>query len=151
MQIRHVDPPSGCLRDESALCQSLTERKVLVWTLDELDHEVVWRYSGTCDDSRVQFLEQGEANFFGPAGDERDFKHDEVVGVFHSEKRRRVQEAVARKLMDDLEEVVRGDLQHADQRLLNGRGHVGETLLVVSTFEHMNFCEGHFKAPCPAT
>ena len=47
--------------------------------------------------------------------------------------------------MDDLEEVVRGDFQHADQRLLNGRGHVGETLLVVSTFEHMNFCEWHFR------
>src|SRR5207247_5448611 len=84
-------------------------------------------------------------SFGRPAGDERDFKHDEVVGVFHSEKRRRVQEAVARKLMDDLEEVVRGNLQHADQRLLNGRGHVGETLLVVSTFEHMNFCEWHFR------
>src|SRR4051794_18588083 len=35
--------------------------------------------------------------------------------------------------------------RHADQRLLNGRGHVGETRLVVSTFEHMNFCEWHFK------
>src|ERR1700752_1274275 len=63
----------------------------------------------------------------------------------HSEKRRRVEQAVVRKLMDDLEEVVRGDFQHADQRLLNGRGHIGETLLVVSTFEHMNFYEWHFR------
>jgi hypothetical protein len=41
------------------------------------------------------------------AGDERDLEDDEVVGIFQAEKRRRVQEAPARQLVDDLEEVVR--------------------------------------------
>jgi len=64
------------------LRQSLTERKVLAWALEEPDHEVVGRYAGTRDDPRVQFLEQGEASFLRPAGDERDFKQDEVVRYF---------------------------------------------------------------------
>src|SRR6267143_3706864 len=131
--------------DGRALRQSPTERKVLAWSLGELDHEVVRRYSGTSDDPRVQLLEQGEAGFFWPAGDEREFKHNEVVGVFHPEKRRRVQEAVARKLMDDLEEVIRGNLQDADQRILDRLGHVGEATLVVSPCEDMNFYDWHLK------
>ena len=60
-------------------------------------------------------------------------------------KRRRVKEAVARKLMDDLEEVIRGYLQDADQRILDRLGHVAEATLVVSTFEDMNLCEWHLK------
>jgi len=42
------------------------------------------------DDPRVQLLEQGEAGFFWPARDERELKHDEVVGVIHADERRRV-------------------------------------------------------------
>jgi hypothetical protein len=81
------------------LRQSLTKGKVLAWALGELDHEVIWRYTGTSDDPRVQFLEQGEAGVFRPPGDERDFKHDEVVGVL---------EVVARQHMDNLEKVSAG-------------------------------------------
>src|SRR5204862_6812902 len=103
VQVRHGGCPSGRLRDRGALRQSLTKRKVLAWALEEADHQVIRRYSGTSDDPRVQFLEQGKAGLFRPTGDERDFKHEEVVGVFHPEKRPRVQEAVAPKLMDDLE------------------------------------------------
>jgi hypothetical protein len=47
--------------------------------------------------------------------------------------------------MDDLEEVVRGNLQNADQRILDRLRHVGEAALVVSPFEDMNFCDWHLK------
>jgi hypothetical protein len=47
--------------------------------------------------------------------------------------------------MDDLEEVIRGNLQDADQRILDCLGHIAEATLVVSTFEDMNLCEWHLK------
>src|SRR5882762_1943524 len=114
--------------DGRALRQSPTERKVLAWSLGELDHEVVRRYSDAGDDPRVQLLEQGEADFFGPARDERELKQDEVVGVVHAHERERVKVAVARKLMDDLEEVIRWNLQDADQRILDRPGHIVEAV-----------------------
>src|SRR5437016_13341582 len=73
-------------------------------------------------------------------GDER-----ELVGVFQPEKRRCVQEAVARQHVDDPKKVVRRNPQGADQRLLDRLGHVAEPTLVVAAFEHMNFCEWHLK------
>ena len=59
-----------------------------------------------------------------------------------------MQEAVAPKLMDDLEKIIRGNLQDADQRLLDRLGNVAEATLVVSTFEDMNFCEGISSLLC---
>src|ERR1700686_4901633 len=56
-----------------------------------------------------------------------------------------MQEAVARKLMDDLEEVVGGNLEDAHQRILDRLRHVAEAALVVSTFEDMNLCEWHLQ------
>src|ERR671930_2166701 len=47
--------------------------------------------------------------------------------------------------MDDLEKVIRGNLQDADQRILDRLGHVAEATLVVSTVEDMNCCEWHVK------
>jgi hypothetical protein len=91
------------------LRQSLTEGKVLAGSFGELDHEVVRQDSGTGDDVLVELLEQGEAGFFRPAGDERELEQDEIVGVFPPEKRWRVQEAFTRKLMDDPEEVIRSE------------------------------------------
>src|SRR6266404_3609963 len=125
---------SGCLSDRRALRQSLTEGKVFARALGEQNHEIVRRYSGASGDPRVQFLEQGKPGFFRTARYEREFQHDEVVGVFHPDKRRRVQEAVARKLVDDLEEIVRGNLQDADQRALDRLRQVAEAMLVVTTF-----------------
>jgi hypothetical protein len=52
-------------------------------------------------------------------------------------------EMVARKHQDDLEEVIRWDLQSADQRILNGVGEVAEALRVVSSFEDVDFRERH--------
>jgi len=45
------------------------------------------------------------------------------------------QEAVAGKLMDDLEEVVGGNLENAHQRILDRLRHVAEAALVVLPFE----------------
>src|SRR6266850_4565966 len=136
-------PASGCLRDEGALRQSLAEGDVLARDLDELDHQVVGRDAGAGGDARVQLLEEREARLLRPAGDERELEHDEVVGILEAEKRWRVQEALARQLVDDLEEVVRRDLQDADQRLLHRLRQSSEAGLVVAAFEHMDFCEGH--------
>src|SRR5260370_40105824 len=47
--------------------------------------------------------------------------------------------------MDDLEEVVQGNLQDVHQRILDRLGHLAEATLVVSTFQNMNFCEWHFE------
>src|SRR5882762_2805988 len=138
-------PASGCLRDEGALRQSLAERDVLARDLDELDHQVVGRDAGAGGDARVQLLEKREARLLRPAGDERELEHDEVVGILEAEKRWRVQEALARQLVDDLEEVVRRNLQDADQRLLHRLRQLAETALVVLTFEDMNLCEWHFR------
>ena len=80
----------------------MTERKVLARGLGELDHHIIGRHSGPGDDARVELLEQGEARFGRPPHDERDLEQDEVVAVFHAEKRRCVPESVARELVDDL-------------------------------------------------
>src|SRR6266567_5257825 len=48
--------------------------------------------------------------------------------------------------MDDLEEVVRGNLENAHQRILDRLRHLAEAALVVSTFEDMNLCEGHLES-----
>jgi len=56
-----------------------------------------------------------------------------------------VQEAVARKLMDDLEEVVGGNLEDVHQRILHRLRHVAEAALVVLTFKDMNLCEWHLQ------
>src|SRR5687768_18047479 len=101
---------SGCPRDERALRQSTTERAVLARAFGELDQEVIGRDSGSGDDPRVELLEQGEAGFFGPARHECQLEQHKVVRVAHPKKRRRVQETVARKLVDDLKKVVRRDL-----------------------------------------
>ena len=103
-----------------------------------MNHEVIRRYSGLSDDARVQFLEHGEARFLRQAGYGRDFKQDEVIGVLHPEIRRRVEEAVARKLMDNLKNVIRSDFLDSDQRILHPGGHLPEATLVVSSFEDMN-------------
>src|SRR5258708_5616186 len=108
-----------------------------------MDHEVIRRYSGAGDDARVQFLEQGEAGFFRPAGDERELKQDEVVGGLQPEKRRRVQKTLAWKHMDDLKQVIQRNCQDADQCILDRGGHLAEAMLVVSLFEDMNCCERH--------
>jgi hypothetical protein len=123
----------------------LAEGEVLTRLFGKLDEDVIGRYSGTSDDPSVQFLEQREAGFSRPAGDERDLKHDEVVGVSHAEKRRRVQEPIARQFVDDLKEVIRGNLQDAQERILDRLGYLTEATFVVSTFKDMNFCEWHLK------
>jgi hypothetical protein len=56
-----------------------------------------------------------------------------------------VQEAVAGKLMDDLEEVVGGNLENAHQRILDRLRHVAEAGLVVLPFEDMNLYDWHLQ------
>jgi|SRR6266851_3326377 len=43
----------------------------------------------------------------------------------------------------NLEKVLRGNLQNADQRLLDRLGHIAEATVVVLTFEDMHGCEWH--------
>src|SRR4029077_1568579 len=145
IKVAHDGRYSGCLYDERALPQSLTEGKVLPRAFEEPDHEVIGRYACTRDDPRVQLLEQSEAGFLRPADDERDFKQDEVVRVLHSDKRGRVQEAVAGKLVDDLEEVVGGNLENAHQRILDRLRRVAEAGLIVLPFEDMNLYDWHLQ------
>ena len=46
-----------------------------------------------------------------------------------------------------LKQVVRGNLQDADQRILYRFGHGTEAAIVVATFEHVDFCDRHLKSP----
>src|SRR2546425_9754393 len=77
---------SGCLRDERALCQSLTERKVLARGLGELDHEIIRRYSCPSDDPRIQLFEQSEAGFPLPAANKSDLSDNPLVGITYTPK-----------------------------------------------------------------
>src|SRR5262249_10077946 len=90
-----------------------------------------------------------EAGFFRPARNENHLEHHEVVGVLHSDEGRRVQEAVAGMLVDDLEEVVRGSLEDLDQRLLDCLRHGGEASLVGSAIEDVNFSDWHGSSGPP--
>jgi len=54
-----------------------------------------------------------------------------------------VQKAIPWKLMDDLETLIRGNLQDADQRFVDRLGHIAQSTFVVSAFEDMNFCNWH--------
>jgi hypothetical protein len=49
--------------------------------------------------------------------------------------------------MNHLKEIVRGNLEDADQRILYRSGHVTEAGLVVPTFEHVDRGNGHLKPP----
>src|SRR5580692_1243401 len=56
-------------------------------------------------------------------------------------------ELALRQNVNDLEEVLRRDAQCADQCVLNRARHLVKTGLVVLSFEHMKFGEGHASSP----
>ena len=58
-----------------------------------------------------------------------------------------MEKAVARKFVDDLEEVVRRNFEDADQCTLNSPGYFAKARLVISTLQNIDFCEWHFKPP----
>jgi hypothetical protein len=70
----------GTLRQTSA------ERDVLAGRLVERNQEIIRRDSGGRDDAVVQGLQQRQSLLLGTAGDEGDFKDDEVIRVVESEE-----------------------------------------------------------------
>src|SRR5260370_40290535 len=64
-----------------------------------------------------------------------------------SEECRRVEVAIARQDIVDLEEVVRWDTETLDQRTLDRLRYFGETDLIILAFQHMDLCERHVGLP----
>src|SRR5260370_16340264 len=64
-----------------------------------------------------------------------------------SEECRRVEVAIARQDIVDLEEVVRWDTETLDQRTLDRLRYFGETNLIILAFQHVDLCERHVGLP----
>src|SRR5207247_4403574 len=69
----------------------------------------------------------------------RDWSSD----VCSSDLCRRVEIAIARQDMVDLEEVVRRDAETLDQRTLDRLRYFRETDLIILAFQHVDLCERH--------
>lgn len=49
--------------------------------------------------------------------------------------------------MNNLEEVFRRNVQGADEALVNRAGHFAEARVVILSFKHMDFGDGHWESP----
>ena len=87
------------------LRQAPAERDVLASCLVERDQEIVWRDSGSRDYAVIQSLKQCQSLLSRTAGDEGDFKYDQVIRVVESKKRRRMTKLAAPQNVNDLEKV----------------------------------------------
>src|SRR3954447_534848 len=129
--------------DLGSLRQSAAERGVLAGDLVEHDDQVSGGYPGRRHDLLVQAPEQRQPGLFGTPRDEGQLEQDHVVRVCLPEERRRVEVAVARQHVVDLEEVVGRDAEDLDQGVLDRPRHFPETGRVILALEHVDLCERH--------
>src|SRR2546425_764573 len=132
------------IRDMGTLSQAAAEGNVLARGLVEHDQEIIWRNSGSGDHAVVQGLQQSQSLLLGTAGDKRDLQQNQVIRIVESQERRRMKELAPRQNVNDLEEVVRRNARYASESSLNGARHLAETSLAVSSFEYMDFGDGHW-------
>ena len=64
-------------------------------------------------------------------------------GVMHADERRRVKKVCLRKLEDELIEVFRRYAKRVHQGRLDGAGYLGDTGLVITTFDDVDSGEWH--------
>src|SRR5438876_11549061 len=133
--------------DVGTLSQAAAEGNVLARCLVERDHEIIWRDVGSRDHAAVQGLQQAQSLLFGTAGDKRDLQQNQVIRIVEPQERPRVQELARRQDVNYLEEVFRRNAQCAYQAMLNRVRYLAETSLVVASFAHMDFGEGHVSSP----
>jgi hypothetical protein len=58
-----------------------------------------------------------------------------------------MKELLPRQNVNNLEEVFGRNAQGADEALLNRAGYFAETIVVILSFEHMDFGDGHWESP----
>ena len=92
------------------------KESVLAGNFAECDHHVIRRHASGRGDARVDVFQKCKPRFLRPPLDEGDVENNQIVGVMHSDKRRRMQKAVFRQLEDELVEVFG---RHA-KRILQG-------------------------------
>src|SRR5258708_17912064 len=126
-------------RDVGSLRQTAPERSILACDLVDHDHHIFRRYFRGCPDLLIQELEQSQPGLLRAPGNVCQLQQNHVVGIFLSEEYRRVEVAIARQDIVDLEEVVRWDTETLDQRTLDRLRYFGETNLIILAFQHVNF------------
>ena len=93
------------------------------------------------DDLPVQFFQEGEVSFGRPAmnatSSSIEFPRSTSLRGTNG-----VPEPVARQHVNHLKEIVQGNLQAFDQRILYRLRHVTEAAPVVATFEHVDSAIG---------
>src|SRR6266446_81189 len=134
-------------RDVGSLRQTAPERGILACDLVDHDHHIVRRYFRSCRDLLVQELEQSQPGLLRAPGNVCQLQQNHVVGIFLSEECRRVEVAIARRDIVDLEEVVRWDTETLDQRTLDRLRYFGKTNLIILAFQHVDLCERHVGLP----
>src|SRR5258706_10679019 len=76
---------------------------------------------------------------FGRPAMESDVEDNEIVGVTHSDERRRVEKAAFRQLEDQLVEVFWRHVKRIHQGGLDGARYFGDPGLVVTAFDNVDF------------
>src|SRR3954471_20341005 len=74
------------IRDVGALSQTPAEKNILAGNFVERDHQIVGRNAGRRDDAVVECLQQALPLLLGPASDEGEVEHDQVVRIGEAEE-----------------------------------------------------------------
>ena len=88
--------------------------EILARSFVERDHQVVGLHLGGRCDTGVDVFQECEPRLLRSPFDESEIKDNQVVGIMHADKRRRVEKALLRKFKDKLVEVFG---RHAKQSL----------------------------------
>src|SRR4029077_20140249 len=78
-----------------------------------------------------------------PPFDESEIEDNQVVGIMHADKRRRMEKALLRKFKDKLVKVFGRHAKRVHQGRLYSAGHFGDPVLIVTTFDNEDFSERH--------
>ena len=101
------------------LSQPATERNVLARDLVELDHEIIGEIPAAATTPSFKAFNNPRRFSFGRPEMKVISNRIKIVRIFEVQERRRMEELASRQDVNDLEEVVRRNAEHAHEPILN--------------------------------
>src|SRR6476659_7245103 len=126
-----------------ALCLAATKGEILAGSFVERDHQIVQRHTGRRGDAGIDVFQECEPRLLRPPFDESEIEDDQVVGIMHADKRRCMEKALLRKFKDKLVKVFGRHAKRVHQSRLYSAGDFGDPVLIVTTFDNVDFSERH--------
>src|SRR3974390_3896038 len=132
-----------CRYGIGALRLAWAKRDILPRTLVERNHHVVRRYGRRRRNTRINVLQKSKPRFLRSTLNESEIENNQIVGVVHTLKWRRVQKMVLGQFEYELIKILRRHAKRIHQSGLNGSGYFCHPALVVPAFEYVNLRKRH--------